>query len=98
MSTTPHIAIVGAGPGGLTLARILHLRGVRTTLFERDADALARPQGDTLDLDSTSGQFALEQAGLTAEFRRLARCEDQGIRLLDKHAHVHFDHFRRCRV
>jgi 2-polyprenyl-6-methoxyphenol hydroxylase-like FAD-dependent oxidoreductase len=92
MSTTPHIAIVGAGPGGLTLARILHVKRVRSTIFERDAHTLARPQGGTLDLDSTSGQFALEQAGLTAEFRSLARYEDQGIRLLDKHAHVHFDH------
>jgi 2-polyprenyl-6-methoxyphenol hydroxylase-like FAD-dependent oxidoreductase len=88
----PHIAIVGAGPGGLTLARILHVRGIRTSLFERDSHALVRPQGGTLDLDSGSGQFALEQAGLMSEFRHLARYEDQGIRLLDKHAHVHFDH------
>jgi 2-polyprenyl-6-methoxyphenol hydroxylase-like FAD-dependent oxidoreductase len=92
MSTMPHIAIVGAGPGGLTLARILHVRGIRTSLFERDSHALVRPQGGTLDLDSGSGQFALEQAGLMSEFRHLARYEDQGIRLLDKHAHVHFDH------
>jgi 2-polyprenyl-6-methoxyphenol hydroxylase-like FAD-dependent oxidoreductase len=91
MSTKPHIAIVGAGPGGLTLARILHLRGITSTLFERDTHALVRQQGGTLDLDSASGQFALEQAGLMAEFRHHARYEDQGIRLLDKHAHVHFD-------
>jgi 2-polyprenyl-6-methoxyphenol hydroxylase-like FAD-dependent oxidoreductase len=91
MSKKPQIAIVGAGPGGLTLARILHLRGITSTLFELDAHALARQQGGTLDLDSASGQFALEQAGLTGEFRHLARYEDQGIRLLDKHGQVHFD-------
>jgi 2-polyprenyl-6-methoxyphenol hydroxylase-like FAD-dependent oxidoreductase len=39
-----------------------------------------------------SGQFALEQAGLMGEFRHLARYKDQGMRLLDKHAHAHFDH------
>lgn len=92
VSTTPNIAIVGAGPGGLTLARILHVRGIRSTLFERDLHALARPQGGTLDLDAASGQFALEQAGLIGEFRHLARYEDQGMRILDKHGHAHFDH------
>jgi 2-polyprenyl-6-methoxyphenol hydroxylase-like FAD-dependent oxidoreductase len=88
----PNIAIVGAGPGGLTLARTLHVRGVRSTLFERDSHAFARPQGGTLDLDGASGQFALEQAGLMAEFRHLARYEDQGMRILDKHGNAHFDH------
>jgi 2-polyprenyl-6-methoxyphenol hydroxylase-like FAD-dependent oxidoreductase len=92
VDATPNIAIVGAGPGGLTLARILHVRGIRSTLFERDSHALARPQGGTLDLDAASGQFALEQAGLMGEFRHLARYEDQGMRILDKHAHAHFDH------
>jgi 2-polyprenyl-6-methoxyphenol hydroxylase-like FAD-dependent oxidoreductase len=92
MPTLPHIAIIGAGPGGLTLARILHTKGLMSTVFEADSRALARPQGGTLDLDSASGQFALQQAGLIGEFRRLARYEDQGMRLLDKHAHAHFDH------
>jgi 2-polyprenyl-6-methoxyphenol hydroxylase-like FAD-dependent oxidoreductase len=91
VDATPNIAIVGAGPGGLTLARMLYVRGIRSTLFERDAHALARPQGGTLDLDGTSGQFALEQAGLLEEFRQLARYEDQGMRVLDKYAGAHFD-------
>ena len=91
MPTQPHIAIIGAGPGGLTLARILHLNGIESTVFEADSRTLARPQGGTLDLDLASGQFALQQAGLIGEFRRLACYEDQGMRLLDKHAHAHFD-------
>jgi 2-polyprenyl-6-methoxyphenol hydroxylase-like FAD-dependent oxidoreductase len=91
MPTRPQIAIIGAGPGGMTLARILHIKGVKSTVFEADSHALARPQGGTLDLDPASGQFALRQAGLLDEFRRLARYEDQGMRLLDKDAQAHFD-------
>ncbi len=75
----------------MTLARILHINGVKCTVFEADADALARPQGGTLDLDPGFGQFALRVAGLMEEFRRQARYEDQGMRLLDKNAHAVFD-------
>jgi 2-polyprenyl-6-methoxyphenol hydroxylase-like FAD-dependent oxidoreductase len=87
----PRIAIIGAGPGGLTLARILYTKGVKSRVFEADAHALARPQGGTLDLDAGFGQFALQSAGLMEEFRRQARYEDQGMRLLDKNAHALFD-------
>lgn len=36
------IAIVGGGPGGLTLARLLQLQGVNVTVYERDKDGNAR--------------------------------------------------------
>ena len=87
----PRIAIIGAGPGGLTLARILYTKGVKSRVFEADEHALARPQGGTLDLDAGFGQFALQSAGLMEEFRRQARYEDQGMRLLDKNARAVFD-------
>jgi len=77
------IAIIGAGPAGLTLARILHLAGIAAVVFEREAHALARPQGGTLDLHAESGQLALRRAGLEAQFLRIARYEDQGSRLYD---------------
>jgi 2-polyprenyl-6-methoxyphenol hydroxylase-like FAD-dependent oxidoreductase len=91
MSTPPRIAIVGAGPGGLTLARILHVYGVEATVYERERHALERPQGGTLDLHAESGQFALEQARLGDGFRRIARYEDQGTRVLDRDGRVLFE-------
>jgi 2-polyprenyl-6-methoxyphenol hydroxylase-like FAD-dependent oxidoreductase len=81
----PHIAIVGAGPGGLTLARILHLHGIPAALFEREEFSSSRPQGGSLDMHVESGQLAIEQCGLKAEFQHIARYEDQETRLYDKH-------------
>jgi 2-polyprenyl-6-methoxyphenol hydroxylase-like FAD-dependent oxidoreductase len=91
MTTLPRIAIVGAGPGGLTLARILHLSGIAATVFEREEGPLVRPQGGTLDLHEDSGLLAVRRAGLDAEFQRIARYDDQGSRLLDKTGRVLFE-------
>lgn len=91
MTNLPRIAIVGGGPAGLTLARILHVHGLASTVFERDADPLERPQGGTLDLHVESGQLAVDRAGLREAFEAIARYEDQGERLLDKQARVLFE-------
>ncbi|MBE7179195.1 MAG: FAD-dependent monooxygenase [Mucilaginibacter polytrichastri] len=60
-----HIAIVGGGPGGLTLARLLQRKGADVKLYERDADKHARVQGSPLDMHEKSGVAALHEAGLT---------------------------------
>jgi 2-polyprenyl-6-methoxyphenol hydroxylase-like FAD-dependent oxidoreductase len=86
----PSIAIIGAGPGGLTLARILHINGLHATVFEREKFSTARPQGGSLDMHADSGQYAIECAGLTAEFKRIARYEDQETRVYDKHGKLLF--------
>jgi len=90
MSHAPSIAIVGAGPGGLTLATLLQRQGLSCTVYERDEHAEHRPQGGTLDLHEGSGLLALQQAGLMPEFTRIARYEDQGTRLMDKDGRLLF--------
>ncbi|WP_240164148.1 FAD-dependent oxidoreductase [Pseudomonas allii] len=91
MNTSLRIAIVGAGPGGLTLARILYRHGVTASVFERERSPLERPQGGTLDLHAESGQLALQRAGLEDAFKRIARYEDQGSRLMDQHGRLLFE-------
>ncbi|HEY4241565.1 MAG TPA: NAD(P)/FAD-dependent oxidoreductase [Kofleriaceae bacterium] len=79
----PAIAIIGAGPGGLALARILHVHGIAATVFERDESRVSRGQGGTLDLHTDGGLAALDAAGLRAEFERVARYEDQDVHIYD---------------
>ncbi|WP_051776992.1 FAD-dependent oxidoreductase [Kitasatospora phosalacinea] len=77
------IAVIGAGPGGLTCARILQRHGIAVTVHDRDRGPNARDQGGTLDLHEDNGQIALREAGLLDDFFRLARPEGQEMRQLD---------------
>ncbi|RZA22681.1 MAG: FAD-dependent monooxygenase [Proteobacteria bacterium] len=85
------VAIVGAGPGGLTLARVLKMKGIEAIVFERDLSPSFRPQGGTLDLHPDSGQLALYHAALSNQFQAIARYEDQGTRLFDHHGILHHE-------
>jgi 2-polyprenyl-6-methoxyphenol hydroxylase-like FAD-dependent oxidoreductase len=80
----PRIAIIGAGLGGLVLARILQIHGIPFTVYELDFAADARKQGGLLDMHEDSGQLALRTAGLYEEFRRLTQPQGETIRVLDK--------------
>ncbi|MGW2823095.1 FAD-dependent oxidoreductase [Streptomyces sp. NPDC001443] len=82
MTTTPtsRIAIIGAGPGGLTCARILQRNGIDATVYDLASGPDDRNQGGTLDLHEEDGQAALKEAGLLEEFTRLARPEGQEMR------------------
>ena len=92
MATSPRIAIIGGGPGGLMLARLLQVRSSPAAVFERDPHAGYRPQGGSLDLHVETGQQALGLAGLEAEFLAHARPEDQGDRLYAPSGALLFDH------
>lgn len=74
------IAIVGAGLGGLALARVLHVNGIDAVVYEREPSRAARGQGGMLDIHS--GQRALREAGLIEQFYAIARGEGQDMRLL----------------
>lgn len=63
------VAIVGGGPGGLTLAKLLQLKGVDVKVYERDLNKNARVQGSPLDLHDESGLAALRKAGLLEDFK-----------------------------
>jgi 2-polyprenyl-6-methoxyphenol hydroxylase-like FAD-dependent oxidoreductase len=89
------IAIVGGGPGGLTLARLLQQSGAQVSVYERDQSRSARVQGSALDLHEDSGLAALEAAGLMDEFWANHRPDLDRLRLTDAKGTVLHDHSRR---
>jgi 2-polyprenyl-6-methoxyphenol hydroxylase-like FAD-dependent oxidoreductase len=78
------VAIVGGGPAGLTLARLLQMRGAQVRVFDLEASTNARNQGGALDLHEVSGQRAMREAGLMDQFLAASRPEGQATKVFDK--------------
>src|SRR4051812_26028174 len=91
MTEQIRIAIVGAGLSGLTLARVLHVNGIASTVFELDASPTARRQGGQLDIHEDTGQAALRAAGLHEAFLRIVHTGAEASRVLDRHNTLLFE-------
>ena len=87
------IAIVGGGPGGLTLARLLQLQGANVKVYERDFDKEARVIGSPLDMHKESGMAALRKANLWSEFKKNFRPGADKMVIMNERAETFFsDH------
>lgn len=87
------IAIVGGGPGGLTLARLLQLKGADVKVYERDLNKNARVQGSPLDLHEDSGLAAIRKADLLKEFKENFLPGADKTRIVNEQAEILFsDH------
>ena len=80
------VAIIGAGPVGLTMARLLQQNDIDLTVYERDTDPQARIWGGTLDLHKSSGQEAMKKAGLLQTYYDLAL--PMGINFADEKGNI----------
>lgn len=85
------VAIIGAGPGGLTLARLLQEHGVNVKVYERDASQHVRQQGSTLDMHDVTGLKAIRVAGLLDQFKKYYRPGADKKRIINSQMDILFD-------
>jgi tetracycline resistance monooxygenase len=81
-----NVAIIGGGPVGLTMAKLLQQNGIDVSVYERDNDREARIFGGTLDLHKGSGQEAMKKAGLLQTYYDLAL--PMGVNIVDEKGNI----------
>jgi 2-polyprenyl-6-methoxyphenol hydroxylase-like FAD-dependent oxidoreductase len=82
------ITIIGAGLAGLTLARVLHVHGISSVVYEAEASPSARTQGGQLDIHDFNGQLALKDCQLLDEFRSIINMGGAAMRFLSPDGEV----------
>lgn len=85
---SPPIAIIGGGPSGLTLGRLLEVAGIEYVVYESNESPDSHRQGGSLDIHPGSGQLALEKAGLLDQFKKIARYDAMTTKMADKHGNI----------
>lgn len=80
---TTSVTIIGAGLGGLTLARVLSLNNIPVTVYEAEDSVAARTQGGQLDLHEEDGQLAIEIMGLSEQYLQIIHHGGGAKRVLD---------------
>ncbi|PTS97380.1 2-polyprenyl-6-methoxyphenol hydroxylase [Pedobacter sp. HMWF019] len=88
MKMEKEIAIVGGGPGGLTLARLLQLKGINVKVYERDYSKEARVQGAIVDLHFDSGLKVIEAADLMDAFKANYMPGADKYRMIDHNGNI----------
>ncbi|KAG8834420.1 hypothetical protein FRC17_008991 [Serendipita sp. 399] len=84
------ITIVGAGVGGLVLARILQQAGLKVVVYERESSLNSRSQGGSLDMHDESGLYALRMANLFDQFQQYSNYEADEFLIRGKDGSVAF--------
>ncbi|KAL8871331.1 MAG: hypothetical protein Q9174_002812 [Haloplaca sp. 1 TL-2023] len=85
----PRIAILGAGPAGLSLAHLLLKASIPVTIYEHDLSPTTRSQGGSLDLHTSTGQQAIKECGLWDQFLEHARYDGEALAVMDKNMKVY---------
>ncbi|BDD62148.1 hypothetical protein MPDQ_002155 [Monascus purpureus] len=90
----PRIAIIGAGPAGLTLALLLHKHNIPSTIFELRQkltdETLSEPAG-SLDLHEGSGLTAIRECNVFDEFTSLTGDCTEELRIADKNGNIIYE-------
>ena len=93
MSSPPKIAVLGAGPAGLTLASVLTKSNIPFTAFDlrsRPAPSSTELPSGSLDLHVESGLLVLQTCGLFEKLEQSKNECSEEIIVSDKHGEVQY--------